>query len=258
MRELAVDQYDSVRELFAGDLPNRPIMEAVLAGRAPGSVFVDDPAAPTAAVCNSQYGWSHLGGAVKQSLLDEAARAVRRRRVFELIVPFDGLGELSPPAGYKSAYGRIHFDQLEPTWETLPSLPAGLTFEPMTESLLAQCRWAGEIAAEFGRDDVARFFEVGFGWCIMAERKVVGEAYASMTGDAAYEIGPIVDEHYRRRGVAYALCAKLIDTARQRGMGALWSCNDANQASAQLARKLGYRRERPYTIYHYRPLRESS
>ena len=78
---------------------------------------------------------------------------------------------------------------------------------------------------------------------------VVSEAYASVPGNRSYEIGAIVRPEFRRRGLAYATCAALIDECRRRDCETIWSCDRENEASAQLARKLGYRRERPYRFW---------
>jgi GNAT superfamily N-acetyltransferase len=147
---------------------------------------------------------------------------------------------------------RIEFSRIEPTWTAPLRLPEGCALQPMTLELLEQCLWKKEVLADCGT--LQRFLDIGFGVCGMMNGLVVSEAYASVPGDRAYEIGAIVRPEFRRRGLAYATCAVLIDECRRRKYETIWSCHRVNEASARLARKLGYRRERPYRFWQ--PARE--
>ena len=252
MIELKPAGHPKAAAVFTDDQPNRPMLEALFGGRAPGRLFVDDADAPTAAIVVSRYGWSYLGGAVTQAMLDHAVGTARERQAVDLIPPFDGLGDLTPPEDLKEATPRLHFTGMRPSWSSPPPLPAGVRLTAMTPDLLEQCQWKSEIVAEFGK--VEWFFEVGFGICGVKDGAVVSECYATMLGESAYELAPIVHEDYRRQGLAYATCAAVVDEARRRGLDTVWSCSADNPASAALARKLGYRNERPYTLYYYRPI----
>ena len=57
----------------------------------------------------------------------------------------------------------------------------------------------------------------------------MSEAYASIPGDRVYEIGAIVHPEFRRRGLAYATCAALIDECRRRDYETVWSCHRATK-----------------------------
>jgi GNAT superfamily N-acetyltransferase len=63
-----------------------------------------------------------------------------------------------------------------------------------------------------------RVLDIGFGVCGVMGERVVSEAYAGIPGNRAYEIGPIVLPEFRRRGLAYATCAALIDECGRRGV----------------------------------------
>ena len=62
---------------------------------------------------------------------------------------------------------------------------------------------------------------------------MVSEAYASVPGDRAHEIGAIVRPELRRRELGYATCAALIDECRRRKYDTIWSCHRENDASAR-------------------------
>ena len=247
MIQLQRQQFDGVRPLFDEDLPNRPMLESVLAGRNSGWVFADRAERPTAAVVVSRYCFTYLGGGPDRALLDFAlAGSAPAAAPVVICSPHRAT---VPPGLIESGHtiDRIEFSQLLPTWSAPLPLPEGMALQPMTLSLLEQCLWKEEVLAECG--SLERFLDIGFGVCGVIDGRVVSEAYASIPGDRAYEIGPIVHPEFRRRGVAYAICAALIDECRRRDYETIWSCHRSNEASARLARKLGYRRERPYRFW---------
>lgn len=247
MIQLPPQQFDGVRPLFDDDLPNRPMLESVLADRNPGWVFADRAERPTAAVVVSRYCFTYLGGRPDRALLDFAlAGSAPAAALVVICSPHRAAVPASLLEGGRTI-DRIEFSQLVPTWGAPLLLPEGMALRPMTLSLLEQCLWKGEVLAECG--SLERFLDIGFGVCGVMDGRVVSEAYASIPGDRAYEIGPIVHPEFRRRGVAYATCAALIDECRRRDYETIWSCHRSNEASAQLARKLGYRRERPYRFW---------
>ena len=240
-------RFEGVVPLFDHDLPNRPMLESVLADRNPGWVFADREERPTAAVVVSRYSFTYLGGPPDRGLLDFALASSTPVGDHLVICPPDNAP--GPPSFIEGGrtIDRIEFGRLEPTWKAPLRLPEGVALQPMTLSLLGQCLWKGEVLADCG--SLERFLDIGFGVCGVIDGRVVSEAYASIPGDRAYEIGPIVHPEFRRRGLAYATCAALIDECRRREYETIWSCDRSNEPSARLARKLGYQRERPYRFW---------
>src|SRR5262249_12730107 len=247
MVQLAPPEFARVVALFDGNLPNRPMLESVLADRNPGWVFADSEARPTAAVVVSRYSFTYLGGRPDGALLDFAFARSAPAEDPLVICAADTTAALESVADTRRTIDRIEFSQLAPTWTAPVVLPDGMAFEPMTLGLLEQCLWKDEVLADCGT--LERFLEIGFGVCAVLNGLVVAEAYASVPGDRAYEIGAIVRPTFRQRALGYATCAALIDECRRRGYETIWSCHRENEASARLARKLGYRRERPYRFW---------
>jgi ribosomal protein S18 acetylase RimI-like enzyme len=244
MVELEPARAGGVAPLFDDDVPNRPMLESVLGDRNPGWIFADRAEQPTAAVVVSRYSFTYLGGRPGPALVEFAlARSAPVGNPL-IVCPADvapGLGEGLRPID------RLEFSQLDPTRRELFALPHGVSLQPMTLAMLEQCLWRDEVLADCGSLD--RFLAIGFGVCGLLDRRVVAEAYASVQGDRAYEIGAIVHPEFRRRGLGLATCAALIDECQQRGFETVWSCDRENEASARLARALGYRRERPYRFW---------
>ena len=251
MVQLEPGRVPGVRSLFEDDLPNRPMLEAVLGGRNPGWVFADREQGPTAAVVVSRYSFTYLGGRFDGELLDFALASSAPVSDPLVVCPPD---EAAIPARISEGgrtIDRINFSRLEPGGTAPRPLPAGLALQPMTLSLLEQCLWKEEVLADCG--SLERFLDIGFGICGVMDGRLVSEAYASVAGDRAYEIGAIVNPEFRRRGLAFATCVALIDLCRRRAYETVWSCDRDNEASARVARTLGYRRERPYRLWRPNP-----
>jgi GNAT superfamily N-acetyltransferase len=250
MVQLEPRQFARVVPLFDGDLPNRPMLESVLADRNPGWVFADAPERPAAAVVVSRYSFTYLGGRPDRALLDFAFAHSTPADAPLVICPSDGAALPADLIASGRLIDRIEFSRIEPTWTVPLRVPEGCALRPMTLELLEQCLWKKEVLADCGT--LQRFLEIGFGVCGVMNGLVVSEAYASVPGDRANEIGAIVRPEFRRHGLAYATCAALIDECRHRGYETIWSCHRTNEASARTARKLGYQRERPYRFWQPR------
>ena len=247
MVQLESTQFARIGPLFDPDLPNRPMLESVQAGRNPGWVFADAEGRPTAAVVVSNYGFTYVGGRLDRALLDFALDRAAPAADALVICPAEGALALTGSTDVGRTIDRIEFSCLEPTCDAPPALPGGIALRPMTLGLLDQCLWKSEVLADCGT--LQRFLEIGFGVCAVRGGLVVAEAYASVPGDRAYELGAIVRPELRRQELGYATCAALIDECRRRGHATIWSCHRDNEASARLARKLGYRSERPYQFW---------
>jgi RimJ/RimL family protein N-acetyltransferase len=117
--------------------------------------------------------------------------------------------------------------------------------------LLERCEWRDDMASYCG--SLENFLHNDLGLCLMDRDETIVEAYASAFGATYAEIGAITHEPYRGKGYAPIAVAYLIETLEQRGYHAYWSCDIDNPASAQVARKLGFRIERSYEIWEYEP-----
>src|SRR5262245_10929973 len=138
MVELDSPQFARVSSLFDENLPNRPMLESVLADRNPGWVFADSGERPTAAVVVSRYSFSYLGGHVDRALLECAL--TRSVPAAEPLVIWPANAAVPEGVGPRTI-DRIEFSHLEPTWTAPLTLPDKILLQPMTLDLLEQCLW---------------------------------------------------------------------------------------------------------------------
>lgn len=133
-------------------------------------------------------------------------------------------------------------------------LPEGHEIRRIDRKLLECCEWRDDMAFYCGSLD--NFLRNDLGLCMMCEDEIIVEAYASALGDPLAEIGAITHEPYRGKGYATITVAFLIEALEQRGYQAYWSCDIDNPASARVARKLGFKVERSYETWEYKPQAE--
>lgn len=128
------------------------------------------------------------------------------------------------------------------------SLPKDVTLLCMDESLFYRSR-----EQEWSRDFTVlypdfRFFEkYGLGVLAIKDGEILAGASSYSSYSKGIEIEVDTREDWRRQGLAYACCAKLILECLKRGWYHNWDAH--NLESAALAKKLGYHLEEAYTAY---------
>ena len=92
-----------------------------------------------------------------------------------------------------------------------------------------------------------RFLELGRGWTVMKNGKIVAVAssYSRYREGIELEVGTVKEE--RRKGLASAVCAKLILQCLDEGLYPSWDA--ANMMSVRLAEKLGYEFSHAYDCF---------
>ena len=110
--------------------------------------------------------------------------------------------------------------------------------------LLAE-KWSRDFVSNF--EDCGDFLSRGLGFVITCAGEPVGGASTFSVFDKGFEIQVDIIESHRRRGLASAVCARLIFEGLARGLEPHWDA--ANMASVGLAQKLGYRLKRKYKAY---------
>lgn len=243
--------HPALPSLFDPHVPNNPVLWAVFEGRYAGQALVDDIQHPTQCVVRTEAVLTYASQQVSQSFLGEAIDYFRHTRPVWLIrSPSD------PPApdGYR-ALQRLEFFEYDPLSLILVDLrnriPPGFEIRPIDSDLLNRCEWRDDMAFYCG--SLENFLQYGLGSCLMHGEEIIVETYASALGAPYAEIGAITHEEYRSRGYAPIAVAYLIEALEQRGFHAYWSCDTDNHASAHVAYKLGFKIERPYEIWEYKP-----
>jgi hypothetical protein len=240
----------ALRALFDARAPASLRCFAVLAGLERGAILTDHLAHPTwGAVREAADGTLYVGGALDAPLLARLVALLRADGdVLAGFWPGDRLEARLPPAP-EYVGDVLEFlgqrDDARRLDALVRRLPAGYALRPMD----------GGLAARSPSYDEGRF---GSPQAYLAERRAVyvaqGEALVceASTGPSiggVRELGVWTHEAHRRRGLATAASAALAQLCLAAGEQTYWNCAASNEASAAIARSLGYCSERRYRLH---------
>ncbi len=259
---------NSVDYIFSGglaaDAPHDLAVAAVLAGRAAGRVYADDPDAPRLALVSPHWGRLYVLGranaqaasalaALVQEQITPAARAAGAS-VFTLACPPDWEPYLSEALQSTRA---VPADRQYYRWagEAYPRFepPDGFTLLRVDEGLLARPEirdlqlLAEEMASE--RTSVDDFLARSFGVAALWQDRLAGWCLSEYNTETRCEVGIATLEPFQRRGLASALGCAFLDMARAQAMSEVgWHCWKRNVPSAASALKIGLAHVADYPV----------
>jgi RimJ/RimL family protein N-acetyltransferase len=272
LTELTIEDYERVRPLFA-EWRSRLVTCAVLEGRCPGQVYVDDAQNPrTALLWDHAEGELYLAGAAHNGAFNRAANDLIRGDIrskaqaqlphlseYTLYAHQDAWGDQidvvlrdTNPMVHRRMY--YAFQELRVDWHgfwTRARVPDGFVMTPIDAALFGRDDLAGmdtmrewvlgdwRTAGDFERDER--------GFCLIHGGELVSWCASEYTcrpepgGERACEVGIYTREGYRRRGFATLVAAATVERCLAEGVERVgWHCWDSNPGSAATARKVGF------------------
>lgn len=245
--------YHRVRHLIENTAHELSI-EAVIAGNAPGEVYVDDPEQPSSVLiktpeCNVCAG--------------DAENAGFNKDVREIIGFFDQI--TCDNAAWESNIHRIHpniavrcytrrayqLDKLE--WDRFADVRADpYVIEYVTTETLKSIDYlnSDKIRDWFNFTDFDRLKDYSLGAYVRKGDEIVSWSLVDcIVGDNA-EIGVKTDPRYRRKGLGTLTAAAAVRSCFNTGISRLgWHCVDTNIGSRRIAEKIGFRCIRKYGCF---------
>ncbi|MBI5649586.1 MAG: GNAT family N-acetyltransferase [Chloroflexi bacterium] len=265
--ELAAYDYPKVKSLFA-PMRDHLAVTSILADKTPGKIVVDDPRNPRAALAAIKRRRLFLVGDTRNDQFNRALaqffadtlypQAIQAGdKLFGLYFePRDWEDRLRVILPDKSPTQplRQHYLLKHPVRDWRALLPTDFSIRSVNRDLLADARIQNreELIEEMRseRASVDDFLKKSFGVCLIHADAIAGFCLSEYNVDTACEIGIMVGEPFRRRGLATALASAFIARALLRGVTQIgWHCYARNLASAATARKVGFELEREYTIF---------
>jgi RimJ/RimL family protein N-acetyltransferase len=258
---LPQDQYHLVRPLFAA-LDYHLIIEAVITGNSPATIFVDNSDNPQTAFIHSPEG-DFLGGlsdnaafnrGMQNWIEEQLINGDEEEVVFEScaedwIAPIQQILEKRPPLAYERFYYEITEPKLTP-----PPLAPEFKLQLVTADFIAQEHIQNmEVildAIEGNWTSQSLFFEKGFGLCILHENEIVCWSVVDCVVGNRCEIGIHTAPEFQRRGLATTLIAAVVDYAFAQGFKRIgWHCWVDNWGSIGVADKVGLVQKHRYMAY---------
>ncbi len=266
MYKLGREHYDRVRPLV--DLLDIHLaLRAMLEGDVDAEIYVDDVQAPHVAFTRTQHRF-YLVGTPDNATFNVALRDHLLNNVYpEALAAGDVMFTLyyAPEAWgitvpdvlrgkdpIPDARHYYEFQERDRAWR--PLLPEGFTLRSVDADLLNASSLANldalreELCSE--RPSIEAFLEKSFGVCVQHEDALVGWCLSEYNCGERCEVGIETLPGDRRRGLATAMTAALIEAAHARGITRLgWHCWASNAGSIATARKAGFERVAVYPVY---------
>ncbi len=247
--DVAAVGVDRLVPLFKPDIPNRALLYSVLEGQNKAVVVVDDMENPSSCALRTMaFGFTFFA-TQDTRFLAEAITALRQEGGLEVIVP-QATTEVELPADVDARIQRIEFLDREVVDSDLPALPSGTQIRPIDDELFERCEWRNEFNGTCNSPEA--FCNGAPGICLMRGDDILCEAYAAWWGSGIAEIGAVTAEQHRRQGYGALTCEHLARSCESLGVRTSWTCDDDNAGSVAVARRLGFRAERPYELLVYK------
>lgn len=232
--------------LFTGAWFDRAQIGAVFEGRQHGSIYVDDPHHPAAALMVRSYGYYVAGDAGSQSLRQFMRDAPAEPGPFDDFYGYVPVGDdwyraiLEDHAGRLIDVGRRGFKHEA---ENPPDL--GATRLPPNGSIVPIDRAMAERVDREMQQFIKLFWgsyeayaEGGFGFCCLIDGQPASVAYTISVGWGEANIDVETARAYQRRGLSALTSRAYIEECLRRGLVATWDTDTVNIPSIAVARKL--------------------
>lgn len=239
----------SVAALFAHLHGAQGMVLAALDGM--GRVWVDSPVHPRCAIA-AAGDFLFCGGEPGLSAARMLRTALASEKRSWLVQAVGDWAEVLKKLARVRPCGRWAFDHHVQPEDTqlrrlLACMPENAVFQPITGEWIAWCRqfgWSEDFVSMYEAD---AFERKGLGVLLMIDGVPVAGAGSYVSYPGGVEIQLQTRDDMQGRGYATLAAAKLVLMAHERGLIATWDA--ANETSAHIAQKLGYRLLGPYQVY---------
>lgn len=259
---LTSPEYTVAHDLFQ-PLDEHLTISSILDSRTPGEIAVNDPEHPSCAAA-----WFHhkffLAGDPQPGFITALAEHFHGKLLSEaknnglevfMLIPASSTWKAHYPAIFGSTFTRqvdglretytFHEGRniLTATWRNL--IPDGFRISMVDAGLLSQ-RHLKHIdylidETQSERTSVPDFLAQSFGVCLHNDETLAAWCLSEYNSGSRCEVGVATVDEYQRHGFGTLVGCAFLEEAFQRGYREIgWHCWKNNQASAALARKLGF------------------
>ncbi len=268
MYQLKVSEYERAREVLL-PLDEHLAVAAMLAGSAPGSIYVDDAETPTSALACGQRRFYLAGNGqnevfnanLRQVLRDRMDTAARQEGINAFVVYYsDPSWEPAIEAilaGRKPVKVERQYYELTGLFEVdsrQAAAPTGLALRRVDTELVndPQLKNRHALQAEMVSEcpSVEEFLQARLGVCAIVGDEIAGWCLSEYNLGERCEIGIETIEKFQRRGIGTLTGLALIALAQAQGIRRIgWDCYRGNASSVATALKLGFEKKSDYSVY---------
>ena len=242
----------TIAPMFAPDCPIPIRLWAVLDGTIGGRIVVDSTEQPTCALVQEMTEYTtYIAGTWRQHSLLEAIALLRvTHPVVVCCWPRDDIRHMLP-TGTTYEGRAVDFTDRDPAVELagLGAIPPGFRLERIEDKATPSLDGFDFYVTMFG--SLERALEHTICYRLFDGETVVSEAVAGPFARGIAEIGIGTNEAYRRQGLGTITAAHVIQACEGQGYQAFWNAAETNEPSVALARRMGFRAERPFEVVYW-------
>ena len=245
MKQLMQPDFYKVKNLYSKDIPNYPVVMAIIEGNNPGKIWVDNVEHPSQSLVISSGSYSFISGDTVQAS-EETLNILIANKPIKLIYDINNAPHFSLDSFEK--INRIQFYYPENSFakckQFMSQTPTGFEIRPIDNELFKKSNWYNYLLLFYG--SIENYVKNGFGYCLVKEGQIISEAHACYVGGGMVETGSVTHEDYRNNNLATIVRAHLINECLSRHLIPISSCDEANIGSARVSQKLGFKEQLRY------------
>ncbi len=264
MHILTTDKYEIAAQNIADVNINCFFAKSVIQHHVKGQIFVDDTERPKAFYVLHPYQMSLLYGAISVDFINNQLKSYllntngsRKKDEYLQVFPsnieaeidklvaqsmcvFDSRVEIDESQYSVVKHQRVNFKFNQTTFRNLVNrIDLSLySYSPVDLSHFNE--FHGSVVPNQFWHNASDFSSQGFGYVLYYYDQPASVAFSSFMHEGFLELGMETKKSYRRKGLATYVCAKLIDYCLDNNLEPVWSCRLSNEASYNLALKLGF------------------
>jgi RimJ/RimL family protein N-acetyltransferase len=259
MFKLNKHDFSLVAPLFRKHADTVPTFaEAVADGYIEGHIYVNDRTDVKAAVIETGGYKYYICGIPYEAFVQSFIKLYEEKnsnkvKIFSGSPEWDVYIEQTGNKGMKKtertwfAFNKSRFTQLSDGFQ------ADASSNPFNEESIFLCE---KCAASYDQRvwaDGAPFLHHGLGICAKKDKRVIAECASIYRSNSKAEIDIYTDEDFRGRGLAFHVAKRFIEKCLDLGLIPTWDCDTENEASMNLADKLGFDPGKVYRLYEFEP-----
>lgn len=250
--ELPFDQFSIAHPLFHKMYYDEVFVDAAMEGKNPARLFVDHPTTPTAALLCRTYDFFPVGNpdsALREFIKDAPSEVGVFQEFYGYAVNDLWKNALLTDMPFLEVIPRENFRwHNAPVFNWREQLPDGVTIRRMDAALVEKAEREADFPfAQLFYGSTAAFLEHGFGFCLLENDHTASVVYTCTMSSKEASVGVDTVKPYQQKGYATRACAAFIEHCLQNKLIPTWDCDEWNNASIALAKKLGFVREQPFS-----------
>lgn len=260
MRELKNSEFSNVNQLLNQEKVHCTFAYAVVEGKQPGRIYVDNHIEPKCCLITCKSGKYLVAGETSNTTFNEFIsdylhNRANHRNYFDLYSSsHDWILKLDEMLGDNAAKLSRQLFQWDYSnlisiskWNQM--LPEGFQLKKMDSTLFE--KYAREMDSSYNDlwENPNNFVSNGFGFCILKDNEFVSVCNTYYAREGFAEIDIVTKEEFRNQGFALATCSEFIKYCVNNNIKPIWDCDDGNEGSKSLAKKLGFKSVETYEMH---------